>query len=53
MAKKPNLPKTKSPSVKPPAQPKERPIRSQYDTREAPTYRDHDDFREWLMRDSR
>ena len=53
MTKKQTQPKIKAPNAKPLPQPKERPIRSQYDTREAPVYRDHDDFREWLMRDSR
>ena len=53
MNKKQTLPKTKTPAAKPKPPAKERKILSPYDEREAPEYREHDDFREWLMRDTR
>lgn len=53
MTKKQTPPKIKTSIAKPKSQSKEREPLSPYDEREAPVYREHDDFREWLMRDSR
>ena len=53
MEEKQHNPSKTKPTVKRPPQSKPPRVESPYDFREAPVYRDHDDFREWLMRDSR